>query len=77
MVDGDYGGSGRRLTGRRADGGILGAEGRPSRAVAIGDGAAAVAARGSDGGGDDMVETKLADTKVIGARVLPDLGRRL
>ena len=45
----------------------------------IGDGAAAVVARSSDGlgGGDDMVKTKLADTKVLGARVLPVLGRRL
>ena len=45
----------------------------------IDDGAAAVVARGSDGlgGGDDMVETKLADTRLVETRVLPGLGRRL
>ena len=58
----------------------ISAEGRNSGAVErIGDGAAAVVARGSDGlgGGDDMVETKLADTRLVETRVLPGLGRRL
>ena len=58
----------------------IGTEGRTSGAVErIGDGAAAVVARGSDGlgGGDDMVETKLADTRLVETRVLPGLGRRL
>ena len=58
----------------------IGAEGKTSGAMErISDGAAAVVARGSDGlgGGDDMVETKLADTKLVETRVLPGLGRRL
>ena len=57
-----------------------GADGRASCPVAIGDdAAAAVVVRGSDGDGgdDDMVEPELDDTKVIGTRVLPCLGRRL
>jgi hypothetical protein len=29
------------------------------------------------GGGDDMIEQELSDTKLVGARVLPCLGRRL
>ena len=68
--------------------GAIGADGRASKAVALGENAAAmeevvaaavlvVVGSGGFGGGDDMVETKLADTKVIGARVLPGLGRRL
>ena len=34
---------------------------------------------GSDGigGGEDMVETELPDTKLVETRVLPGLGRRL
>ena len=58
----------------------IGAEGRTNGAVErIGDGATAVVAKGSDGfgGGDDMVETKLADTKLVGVGTLPGLGRRL
>ena len=31
---------------------------------------------GGFGGGEDMVETRVPDTKVLGARVLPTLGRR-
>ena len=29
------------------------------------------------GGGEDMIEQGQSDTKVVGARVLPGLGRRL
>ena len=32
---------------------------------------------GGFGGEEDMVVTRVADTKVLGARVLPGLGRRL
>jgi hypothetical protein len=44
-----------------------------------GSGAVAVVGSGTEraGGGDDMIERELADTKVVGARVLPGLGRRL
>ena len=44
-----------------------------------GSGAVVTVGSGSDGmgGGEDMIGTELPDTKVLGARVLPVLGRRL
>ena len=44
-----------------------------------GSGAVEKASGGSErmGGGEDMIGTELPDTKVLGARVLPVLGRRL
>ena len=44
-----------------------------------GSGAVVPVASGSDGvgGGEDMIGTELPGTKVLGARVLPVLGRRL
>ena len=39
--------------------------------VAVGSGRVGV------GGGKDMIATELADTKVVGTRVLPGLGRRV
>ena len=49
-----------------------GADGESSRAVVeVGSGREGV------GGGEDMIEQELTDTKVVGDRVLPGLGRRL
>ena len=44
-----------------------------------GSGAVEKASGGSErmGGGEDMIGTELPGTKVLGARVLPVLGRRL
>ena len=42
----------------------------------IGSGTVVVGS-GGIGGGEDMVETELPDTKLVETRVLPGLGRRL
>ena len=44
-----------------------------------GSGAVVTVGSGSDGmgGGEDMIATELPDTKLVGARILPGLGRRL
>ena len=54
-----------------------GVVGRASGAVERIGGGTVVVGSGGIGGGADMVETELPDTKVLGARVLPVLGRRL
>ena len=57
-----------------------GADGRASCPVAIGDDAAAVVVvrgSGGGGGGEDMVETRVPDTKLVGLGFLPALLRRL
>ena len=54
-----------------------GTVGRASGAVEGIGGGAVVVGSGGISGGADMVETELPDTKVLGARVLPVLGRRL
>ena len=73
---------------------MIGADGRVSEAVALGDEAAAAAdlvatavgelvgsgggGGGSGfGGGEDMVETRVPDTKLVGLGFLPALLRRL
>ena len=55
-----------------------GADGKGSGAVERANGAVVMVGSGSDGmgGGEDMIGTELPDTKVLGARVLPGLGRR-
>nr|XP_040249220.1 spidroin-1-like [Aegilops tauschii subsp. strangulata] len=55
------------------------ADGEGSGAVVMGSGAMVVVGSGRDGvgGGEDMTATELTDTKVVGARALPGLGRRL
>ena len=54
---------------------VTGAGGVGDPAVVIG----AVVTMGSGGVGvdDDMIEPESLDTKLVGARALPDLGRRL
>ena len=56
-----------------------GADGEGSDAMEKASGAVVMAGSGSDGmgGGEDMIGTELPDTKVLGARVLPVLRRRL
>ena len=56
-----------------------GADGEGSSAVEKASGVVVTVDSGSDGmgGGEDMIGTELPDTKVLGARVLPVLGRRL
>ena len=53
-----------------------GAVGRASGAVERGSGAV-VTGSGGLGGGVDMIGTELPDTKLVGGRILPGLGRRL
>ena len=55
------------------------AAGRRPCAVEKASDAVVTVSSGSDGmgGGEDMIGTELPDTKVLGARVLPVLGRRL
>ena len=56
-----------------------GADGKGSGAVEKASDAVVTVSSGSDGmgGGEDMIGTELPDTKVLGARVLPVLRRRL
>jgi hypothetical protein len=60
---------------------VAGAERTPD--VAIGavvtssSGAVVASGRVVVGGGEDMIEPELTDTKVVGARALPGLDRRL
>ena len=79
---GDGGGCWRGVCGWPWPGVVPGAGeiGADREAVVPGDAAAVGEALGSGGGGfgggEDMVETRVPDTKVLGARVLPGLGRR-
>ena len=54
-------------------------DGEGSGEVEKASGAVVTVGSGSDGmgGGEDMIGTELPDTKVLGARVLPVLGRKL
>ena len=56
-----------------------GADGEISGAVEKASGVVVTVGSGSDGmgGAEDMIGTELPDTKVLGARVLPVLGRKL
>ena len=56
-----------------------GTDGEGSSAVEKASGAVVMVGSGSDemGGGEDVIEAELPDTKVLGARVLPVLGRRM
>ena len=58
---------------------VAASEDATSGADGEGSGAVVTIGSGSDGmgGGKDMIETELPDTKVLEARVLPVLGRRL